>query len=174
MKSKWKIRPKKCKNCGAALARKRYGKRLEDRRMFNRRQFCNRQCAWKAQEKPIAELTRTTLQQHARRMRGLFCNRCGTRLRLTTHHKDRNWRNNDPMNLETLCSSCHTSLHHAAGEIHPARPKSPCSICGRPSYRRGLCHSHLSRFKRFGDPLLVKKKIGTSWRLVRTPFLRGE
>ncbi|WP_050670485.1 HNH endonuclease [Luteipulveratus halotolerans] len=42
---------------------------------------------------------------------GKPCEACGSTTRLHVHHKDRNWRNDEPANLMTLCASCHLRLH---------------------------------------------------------------
>ncbi len=39
------------------------------------------------------------------------CVECNSRIHLLIHHKDTNKKNNDPMNLQTLCKSCHGKLH---------------------------------------------------------------
>ena len=39
------------------------------------------------------------------------CNRCGTTEQLVVHHRDGVHTNNTPINLEVLCSPCHTSHH---------------------------------------------------------------
>src|SRR5258708_991761 len=42
------------------------------------------------------------------------CELCGiskSRRKLDVHHKDKNNENDDPSNLETLCSSCHARIH---------------------------------------------------------------
>lgn len=39
------------------------------------------------------------------------CNRCASTMRLHVHHRDRNKRNQDPLNLEVLCKGCHTDEH---------------------------------------------------------------
>lgn len=50
-----------------------------------------------------------------RKYRRSLCERCGLPSRntrqLDVHHKDRNKANNDPLNLETLCRSCHIKEH---------------------------------------------------------------
>ena len=49
------------------------------------------------------------------------CNLCGTKGDLLAHHKDRNWRNNVPENIQILCRSCHTKEHKRLGHI--TKPK---------------------------------------------------
>ncbi len=39
------------------------------------------------------------------------CERCESTAHLLVHHKNRNRKNNDPSNLETLCKSCHLCEH---------------------------------------------------------------
>ena len=39
------------------------------------------------------------------------CIRCGFEGKLVVHHKDKNVRNNDWLNLEPLCYSCHNKEH---------------------------------------------------------------
>ena len=44
------------------------------------------------------------------------CERCGfvpeAYCQLTVHHLDKNHKNNDPLNLQTLCHNCHNLVHH--------------------------------------------------------------
>ena len=44
------------------------------------------------------------------------CERCGfvpeAYCQLTIHHLDKNHKNNDPLNLQTLCHNCHNLVHH--------------------------------------------------------------
>ena len=85
------------------------------------------------------------------------CEICGMTNDLQVHHVDKNPRNNVPSNLRTLCRSCHARCHSPnfteTGEL-----RNPCVYCNKPSMKRGLCYTHLSRFKRFGHPLAKKKK----------------
>lgn len=46
-------------------------------------------------------------QKRAIRKRKDRCEKCGTTTKLTVDHKDRDRSNNDPDNLQTLCSHCH-------------------------------------------------------------------
>jgi len=45
------------------------------------------------------------------------CGECGKKESLDVHHKDRDYKNNEPSNLETLCHSCHMKLHWKNGDI---------------------------------------------------------
>jgi len=51
-----------------------------------------------------------------RRYLGGICSRCGfvpeLLCQLVIHHIDHNHRNNDPVNLQTLCHNCHHLFHH--------------------------------------------------------------
>ena len=112
-------------------------------------------------------LTRDGYGFHARKMREASCEDCGSTKTLCAHHQDGNWTNNSPSNIKTLCSSCHTSLHHKQGDIFQTKPKSPCIICGKPSYRSSqkLCNTHRTRLRRYGNPCLIRKWSGQSWQL---------
>lgn len=39
------------------------------------------------------------------------CSCCGSTTSLELHHKDLNWLNNTPSNLQWLCTSCHSKEH---------------------------------------------------------------
>jgi predicted RNA-binding Zn-ribbon protein involved in translation (DUF1610 family) len=73
------------------------------------------------------------------------CARCGNTgewlgrsLILEINHKDTNWRNNQPENLEFLCPNCHeqetvAQFHpHAHLNLFQSTPKVPCPGCGKP------------------------------------------
>lgn len=125
---------KSCAHCGRSIERKRYGGRMEDRQVFLRRRFCDLRCSAAGLRKP--DPTRDAYRKRARSLRGSACESCGRTDKLSTHHENRNWRDNSPENLRTLCASCHTSLHHARGDIKPthsstvptvsARSETPC------------------------------------------------
>ena len=138
-----------CDNCKARLSRKRINGRMEDMAVFVRRRYCNRACMAAAMLQP--DPSRKGYGIRARKHLKSNCENCGTTQKLSIHHADRNWKNNDPANLKTLCTSCHTSLHHAAGEISPKQEKPPCRLCGRVSYRSGLCNTCRTRMRRSGQ-----------------------
>ncbi len=101
--------------------------------------------------KPDAELGRSYLnRKRARPHMTAACELCRTTDNLAVHHEDRNWRNNDPSNIRTLCASCHTSLHHSRGDIVTKREQPPCLHCGKPSYRGGYCNTCRGRIRRRG------------------------
>lgn len=94
------------------------------------------------------------------------CEKCGAVSRLGLHHIDNDRTNNSPENLLTLCPSCHTSWHWANGKTPWRRHPSTCGVCGKRAARRGLCNTHLIRWKRHGSPYHKKRKIGSRWTLV--------
>lgn len=53
----------------------------------------------------------------ARQLLGDKCNICGSTEGLVIHHKDKNRENNDPENLQLLCSSCHKKKHWSSGKF---------------------------------------------------------
>jgi hypothetical protein len=97
---------KSCETCDTPLERKRFGTRLEDRNVFLRRRFCSLSCA-----NTKTDVAKDTLHWRARKHRKPNCETCQTKRDLHVHHIDRNPANNDPINLATLCASCHLKLH---------------------------------------------------------------
>lgn len=90
----------------------------------------------------------STAHYHARKMVPAgCCNRCGKPDASDVHHKDGNYLNNSPENLERICRSCHVREHKQRGS---------CMICGKPHKGLGYCDKHYQRFKKWGDPLAVK------------------
>lgn len=53
------------------------------------------------------------LQNYIKERDGYKCRSCGKRIlsKLVIHHVDGNRENNSKLNLMTLCSSCHCSIH---------------------------------------------------------------
>lgn len=125
------VPPKPCEHCGGMMERKMFSGRMEDSSIFAKRRFCNRQCMAGAMMKSPEELTRRGLLGRARLLLKSACERCGTKQKLSIHHYDRNWRNNSPENLITLCSSCHTKLHHETGDIVKRLTPKSCPICAK-------------------------------------------
>ena len=153
---------KHCCTCSARLRRKRIGisERLEDMKIFLNRKYCNRKCMSVGKTKPI--VLRGTYSKRARKFRKSNCELCGTTERLSIHHKDRNWSNNNLNNLQTLCASCHTLLHHAAGEICPKKGERPCLYCARISTRR-VCRTCQSRTRTHGHDYAMRKGKESVW-----------
>ena len=113
---------KTCESCGMVMERKRYGDdRLEDLGAFNRRKYCSIACLaiGKTKENP----TISALRHRARRFREDRCEQCGATEKLHLHHRDGNPANNEPENRQTLCGSCHLTMHweqwRTSGSFHP-------------------------------------------------------
>lgn len=137
-----KILPKKfCQHCSAEMERKRFNGVLESCNVFMRRKYCGRECmalAFVKEDPSRGGYLSRARKQHLKSA----CETCNTTVRLTIHHVDLNWRNNDPSNLMTLCASCHTTWHHARGHISPRVERPPCRVCDKKSERRDLCGRH--------------------------------
>lgn len=159
---------KPCKHCGKELLRKRYNGTLEDRGRFRHRIYCDIQC-FGADQAGIRVHTPSNSRYHASRLAEPSCEHCGrprTSTRMYVHHKDDDPLNNTPDNLITLCGSCHRRWH-SSGYTDNGTKKKPCELCTNPSYRGGLCSTHLTRRKKYGDPLLTKVFQDHRWVLVR-------
>lgn len=158
---------KNCKQCGAPMPRKAYGGRLEDRGRYARRQFCNQQCMAAWQEGRIKTPTPRAGRLQATKTMKPACEHCGSTTRRHVHHRDENPLNNAPSNLQTLCVACHR-LAHSQHFNATTGQRMHCAHCANPAMRRGLCWTHLTRFRKYGDPLARKVKVGSSWLLQRT------
>lgn len=157
--------PKKnCAFCGKELTRKNYNGILEDRTVFMRRKYCDQICMAKAMVQE--RVTLAALRARAEKYRGKKCQLCGAMDRLQVHHLDQNPANNTPENLTTLCASCHSKWHWTHGKKSLKR-QAVCKICGEPARKLDMCQKHYQRFKKYGDPLLTKKKIGSKYELVQ-------
>lgn len=99
---------KLCVRCGTAFGRKRYGKQLEDASAFRRRSYCSLGCA---NTRGNWGTSSTARHREAQKARKAACERCGKPGRLHVHHRDGDYQNNSPANLETLCPSCHKLAH---------------------------------------------------------------
>lgn len=141
---------KYCEFCGKKLERKRYPSGdLECLSVFSRRKFCNQHCMAQAfDQRHSQKVGWSTAHYHARKMiLAGSCSHCGKPNARDVHHKDGNHLNNSPENLERICRSCHNRVH---------RQKSLCRICGKPVKGLGYCEKHYQRFKKYGDPFIVK------------------
>ena len=101
-----------CECCGKEMQRKRYGKRLEDLSVFQKRRFCCMSCA----------NTRTDLTKHgyswrARKHLKKKCEACGYTKALQAHHIDQDKTHNEPENIQTLCKHCHDFWHTTAKRL---------------------------------------------------------
>lgn len=149
------------------MARKRFNGVLESNLAFSRRKYCNRQCmamgmtgAIKAPPKPQSSRRRSA------KMNAGACEHCGGSSYLHVHHKDENPLNNDPSNLATLCMSCHLKEHWRIWKATKFQPKQ-CKHCQRHARHLGMCGLHYQRYRRHGDPLLVRRQVNGQWVSVR-------
>lgn len=155
-----------CKACGATIVQKRFSNGvLESPSMTRKRRYCNRACMAAAMLKDRCRSQSHSRMKASRSMKAA-CETCGTAAaRLHVHHRDEDWANNSPSNLMTLCVSCHRRAHSpnytATGEHRTA-----CKHCAAPSVKQGLCATHLTRLRRYGNPLAKKRKVGSAWVLM--------
>jgi hypothetical protein len=139
-----------CIYCGKLLIRQRERDGdLESLLHFGRRKYCDRVCFAKALDaKPSASTGWTMTHYHARKLVPPGkCEICKVRKGGDVHHRDGDHTNNDRGNLQRVCRGCHTRLH---------RVRSVCSICGQPAKGHGYCNKHYIRWKKFGDPLMLR------------------
>lgn len=159
-----------CAQCGAKMERKRYPNRvLECLSLFRKRKYCNVACMAAAQEGLMKTATARSGRRQSVKAILDACEDCGrkrTETRLYVHHRDGNPLNNEPENLRTLCGSCHR-LSHSPNYMGTRQQPKPCLLCASPRARKGYCGMHLQRLKRYGDPCLKKRKIGSEWVLMR-------
>ena len=112
MRGQWKAKSteiRRCETCSRILERRRNAAgRLEGFRNFMRRRFCSLSCA---NSRRKGGETRNAYLYHARKYAKPSCEACGLTQDLQVHHVDTNWRNNSPLNLQTLCLFCHHFWH---------------------------------------------------------------
>ena len=121
-----KVFPDKvCETCGKAFNRRVMPNgRLQDVRLFLAQKHCSRVCGNSRKElKPKSYLWR------ARKHRKDTCEACGYTKRLAVHHCDQDQTNNDPANLQTLCSHCHDFWHATAKRLgKTVAGRMPCLV----------------------------------------------
>jgi len=110
-----------CAHCSTPLERKRYNGTLESNNVFRRGKYCDLRCFGMNKRKTAP--TKSALYKRAAKLRKPLCENCGTSSSLDLHHIDHNPSNNQPSNVMTLCSSCHTSWHWRHGKTVPRRGK---------------------------------------------------
>ncbi len=157
---------KYCNHCGDLLVRKRYNRVLEDYSRFLNRKYCDKICFGAASLKEDAQIG--SYRKRTKKDRKDACEQCSGKKFLGVHHKDRNPKNNDPANLETLCNSCHMKEHWRAGDIPKSKKTKnfSCKICGEPAKYLDMCEKHYSRFRIYGDPLKTKRRINGVFQIV--------
>lgn len=147
-----------CLYCGKKLERKRYGKRIEDFKVFNNRKYCDKECMRKGFIKKDGNGQQWSPAHHSARSivytienRPRVCELCGSDKNIDIHHKDGNHLNNATENLMAVCRSCHMKLHSS---------KQRCKICGRVADGgRGLCNMHYIRWRKYRNPLYYQGRI---------------
>ena len=148
---------KHCSYCGKKMERQRYKSKLEDLGAFMRRKYCCRECMRKGFIKSGEVTDQDIKAAHASSRKIPFtiqgkerrCEMCGaTDVRIEVHHKDKNWKNNNPDNLQVLCASCHRRLHLVDYQT------LKCKYCDNPANGgRGMCNKHYIQWRLNGDPL---------------------
>lgn len=159
--------PKTCRTCDAPMTRKMFGPTLEDRAAFARRVYCDQECMAAGMTGVRKVINDRSGHRQASKMVSPACQRCErSGVRLAVHHVDENPTNNAPANLLTLCSSCHRRCH--SPNFDPTTGlRRPCSLCSKPAVKKGFCGMHLTRLKKYGDPLMKKRKTSSGWVLER-------
>lgn len=107
-RSQLNLQDKICKTCGNSFNRSLFGKRLEDATRYKKRKYCTKSCASFRKD---ALVNRSVFSLEAKALRQTICETCGANQDLAAHHKNGNITENQPSNIQTLCRSCHTSLH---------------------------------------------------------------
>lgn len=119
---------------------------------------------------------RQTYRYHARKFIKKNCETCGTDKKLQVHHKDRDWTNNEPSNLETLCATCHMKWHHEHDHIVTLKEHVPCRVCGKPyelyKSREDLCSTHRANLLKYGVEV-VPKAEPPPCRVCGAPYRHG-
>ena len=158
---------KHCKACGERLKLRTVNGRTEDTARLRQRTFCNRACMTEHMEGRTKVANDRNGRRQAAKAVKPRCEMCGrSPSRLHVHHRDDDPQNNHPSNLQTLCPSCHRRCH-SPNFTETGEQRKPCRLCSRPSRKAGLCHTHLSRRKRYGDPCLRRIRRGSQWVLIR-------
>ena len=130
---------KRCMICGCRFGRKRFNGRLEDLTAFMARAFCSLTCA---NSRSKGGLSRKAFHARARKLRKPACEACGDKRKLHAHHVDEDWTNNDPSNVQTLCTYCH-HFWHAMHKRHGEKPSRPMPALRSPLLM-GYSAEHLS------------------------------
>lgn len=155
-----------CKHCKKLLTQKRFSSGvLESPSMLDRRQYCGQKCMALAMEGVVKVLTAKNSRRQSAKTVLPQCEMCQAVGKLHVHHKDENPMNNAASNLMTLCPSCHRRCH-SPNFTETGEQRKDCEFCSGPSVKRGLCFTHLSRYKRFGHALAKKKKTASGWVLM--------
>jgi hypothetical protein len=153
-----------CINCGKEF------------RKLNRSKYCSQTCSKAYRSKPKetknciscgteflaskgyirCKLCREREKNKGSRESNLFasCSACGDIDWLVIHHKDFNPNNNDPLNLEYICKSC----HHIRHRLH----KSKHHGWKRKDIARSVLHFN-RRYEHFGGLSKLREILNTGW-----------
>jgi 5-methylcytosine-specific restriction endonuclease McrA len=158
------VPPKTCDQCKKMMVRKRYASALEGRSEYMRRRFCDQACMASWQEGRIKVPSEKAGHRQSVKLAKASCERCQGTKGLHVHHLDENPTNNSPANLLTLCSRCHRQAH--SPNFDPTTGlRLRCTHCEKDAMKLGLCWTHNTRRQKYGDPLVKKVKVGSSWQL---------
>ena len=146
---------KYCHHCKKKLERRKLKRGdYESWKSFEKKKYCNRECMKKAfKEKPKKRQKDLSIRYSRAKAQRLLpmslCEVCQKKPSKDVHHKDENPLNNSLNNLMRVCRSCHLKIH---------RPKSICKVesCNTKMKGLGYCEKHYQRFKKYGNPLMVK------------------
>lgn len=140
-----------CKHCGKKMERRKYSNgELMSLLHFMKQKYCGMYCfRTQMKDNQVSFGNNSSARTMARRKMKdeTNCESCGTQLARDVHHIDGVPQNNAPHNLMRLCRSCHMKIH---------KKRSLCKICPKPVKGLGYCEMHYTRFKKWGDPLIVK------------------
>ena len=162
MSGKPKPVPEKyCVRCGQRLYRKRYNGTLEDRTRFLKRKYCSLRCA---NLRGIRSKKSGPQHRISQKFRKPQCESCGKvpvkSQHLHTHHINGDSMDHRKENLQTLCVGCHLKLH--------TKPAARCKVCGEKARKHQMCQKHFQRWKKYGDPLLIKICTGQrKWEIAK-------
>ena len=106
------IHDRQCLQCGRELTRNIYREGTwESMRSFSTRKFCGISCYVKYGKARCSGDSINSIYRRAKKNKKEKCCICGHAENLHLHHVDKNFHNNDPSNLMTLCQSCHHDVH---------------------------------------------------------------
>jgi len=152
---------KHCAACNARLYRSRTNGRLQDRKRFNQREYCDAFCMGAHRRRDDAAL-KVVRDMAALKELHPRCQACGDTDGLTWHRGKALGLEPSRAGFLLLCPPCLAEARKAASPLK-------CEVCGRPQTRlwHGLCGMHYQRLLKHGDPLLTTRFDGESYVLVR-------
>lgn len=114
-----------CETCGTPFNRKVMSNgRRQDAKLFLEQTHCSRTCG-----NSRKVLRPKSYHWRARKHRKSACEACGYTKRLAVHHCDQDHTNNNPLNLQTLCTHCHNYWHATAKRLgKTVAGRMPCLV----------------------------------------------